>query len=167
MNKLKAMKAVCLSAVLSVALSGCSAMQGIGTAAGLIGGDTPSVDATAQVGKENRQEGDAVVDNRRVEDRQVEGGVEDSDVEVSEVSGVSNVTSQNLSDQSQEQQTAESGVSSRDWYADTVNQVTNLDQIPTPFLILLVLGWLLPGPVEILKGLGAILKFLRDLVLGR
>lgn len=161
------MKRIYAVLALCAALSGCSAMQGIGTAAGLIGGDTPSVDATAQVGKDNTQEGDAVVDNRRVEDRRVAGGVEDSDVKVSEVSGVSTVTSRNLSDQSQEETDASSGVSSRDWYADTVNQVTNLDQIPPFYLVLLVLGWLLPGPLDILKGIGATLKFLRDLVLGR
>lgn len=162
-TSIKLCLALALCACLSACLSACSALQSVGAALG--GG--PQIDATAQVGAENLQEGDAVVDNRRVEDRRVAGGVEDSDVKVSEVSGVSTVNSSNLSMQSQEEKDASSGVSSRDWYADTVNQVTNLDQIPTPYLILLVLGWLLPGPLEILKGLGATLKFLRDLVLGR
>lgn len=167
MIKTKTMKAVCLSVVLSAVLSGCSAMQGIGTAAGLIGGDTPSVDATAQVGKENTQEGDSVLDTRRVEDRRVDAGVEDAEVEVSEVSGVSNVTSQNISAPKQEETDASSGVSSRDWSAEAISQVTNLDQVPPVFLFLFALGWLLPGPADILRGLGASIKFIRDLVLGR
>jgi len=148
------MKRIWAVLALCAALSGCSAMQGIGTAAGLIGGETPSVDATAQVGKENVQEGDAVVDTRRVEDRRVDAGVE-----VSEVSGVSNVTSENIN----EEQGKDAGVSSRDW----TSEVINVQNVPPLFLWLFALGWILPGPVDILKGLGKILLFLRDLFLGR
>jgi len=148
--KTKGLAVLALCAV----LSGCSAMQGIGTAAGLIGGDTPSVDATAQVGKENVQEGDAVVDTRRVEDRRVDAGVE-----VSGVSGVSNVTSENIN----EEQGKDAGVSSRDW----TSEVINVQNVPPLFLWLFALGWILPGPVDILKGLGKILLFLRDFFLGR
>lgn len=161
---------LCLALALCAFLSACSAMQGIGTAAGLIGGDTPSVDATAQVGAENRQEGDSVLDARRVEDRRVDGGVKDARVEVRGTSGVSNVTSKNLSDQSQEETATETGTASRDWYAEAggaISQVTSINQIPPLFLILFGLGWLLPGPVEIFKGLGKVLLFFRDLLIGR
>lgn len=157
---------VSLTVVLSFALSGCSAMQGIGAAAGVLGGDAPSVDATAQVGAENRQEGDSVLDNRRVDDRRVEGSVEDARVEVREVSGVSNVRTENVSAPTQEEQSSEAGVSSRDWAADTINQVTNLDQVPPLFLVLFGLGWLLPGPVEIVRGIGSVLMFFRKLIIG-
>ena len=145
--KTKGLAVLALCAV----LSGCSAMQGIGTAAGLIGGETPSVDATAQVGKENVQEGDAVVDTRRVEDRRVDAGVE-----VSEVSGVSNVTSENIN----EEQGKDAGVSSRDW----TSEVINVQNVPPLFLWLFALGWILPGPVDILRGLGKILIFFKRLL---
>ena len=151
------MKRIWAVLALCAALSGCSAMQGVDTAAGLIGGaagsSTPSVDATAQVGAENTQEGDAVVDTRRVEDRRVDAGVE-----VSEVSGVSNVTSENIN----EEQGKDAGVSSRDW----TSEVINVQNVPPLFLWLFALGWILPGPVDILRGLGKILIFLRDFFLG-
>lgn len=158
----KVTKKVCLVLALCAALSGCSAMQGIGAAMGTLGPQGPSVDATAQVGKENTQEGDAVLDTRRVEDRRVDAGVEDSKTEVSEVSGVSNVTTSNSSSTTSEEKGKNSTVTSGDWTADVIQ----LDNVPTPFLILLVLGWLLPGPVEIIKGIGSILMFLRKLVVG-
>lgn len=158
---------LCLALSLCAFLSACSALQSVGAA---LGGGGPQIDATAQVGAENRQEGDSVLDARRVEDRRVDGGVEDARVEVRGTSGVSNVTSKNLSDQSQEETATETGTASRDWYAEAggaISQVTNIDQIPTLFLILFGLGWLLPGPVEIFKGLGKLLFFFRDLLIGR
>ena len=141
------MKKVMLCAFLSLAMTGCSAMQGIGSALGAFGGSGPSVDATAQVGAENKQEGDSVIDNRRVEDSRV-------DVEVGD-NGVSNV------------QDTQAGVSSREWQAENITVENVMQNVPPFFLFLFALGWVLPGPVEILKGIGNSLIFLRNLFTGR
>lgn len=122
-------------------LSACSAMQGIGTAAGVIGSDTPSVDATAQVGAENVQEGDAVVDTRRAEDWRVDASVE---------SGVSNVTQQ------------ESGVSNGDWTAEEIL----VQQVPVWLVLLLALGFLLPSFKETMRWIGKGIMFIRDVIKG-
>src|SRR5690554_2429681 len=131
---------------LCFALSGCSAMQGIGAGLSALGPSGPSVDATAVVGAEAVSEGDAVIDNRRVEDRRV-----DAAVEVREVSGVSNVDSRTV----QEEVGETSGLSSRDWTSDQIQVTNTVQQIPSivlvTFLILFALGWLLPGPDKIVK----------------
>lgn len=155
---------LCLVLALCAFLSACSAMQGIGSAVGALGSGGPSVDATAQVGRENTQEGDAVVDNRRVEDRQADAGVRDSGVEVSEVSGVSNVTSSTSTSSSQKETDASSGVSLSE-LSGTI-QALNVNNVPPLFLFLFALGWLLPGPFEIVKGIGSILVFFRKLIVG-
>lgn len=155
---------LCLVLALCAFLSACSAMQGIGSAVGALGSDGPSVDATAQVGKENTQEGDAVVDNRRVESSQTDAGVEDSGVEVSEVSGVSNVTSSTSTSSEQRETDASSGVSLSELSGSI--QALNVNNVPPLFLFLFALGWLLPGPLEIVKGIGGILMFFRELIVG-
>jgi predicted small secreted protein len=129
---------VLLSVLLSTLLTGCSAMQGIGSALSLAGGSAPSVEATAQVGKENNTEGDAVVSNRRVEDSSLD--VKDT--------GVSNVKQ------------VKSGVSSEGWNAEAIS----VQNVPALFLFLFALGWVLPGPIDILRGVGKSLLFLRDFV---
>jgi len=133
---------VLLSVLLSTLLTGCSAMQGIGSAlslaGGSAGGSAPSVEATAQVGKENNTEGDAVVSNRRVEDSSLD--VKDT--------GVSNVKQ------------VKSGVSSEGWNAEAIS----VQNVPALFLFLFALGWVLPGPIDILRGVGKSLLFLRDFV---
>jgi hypothetical protein len=90
------------------------------------------------VGEENNTEGDAVVSNRRVEDSSVD--VKDT--------GVSNVKQ------------VKSGVSSEGWNAEAIS----VQNVPDLFLFLFALGWVLPGPIDILRGVGKILLFLRDLV---
>ena len=133
---------VLLSVLLSTLMTGCSAMQGIGSALSLAGGSAPSVEATAQVGKENNTEGDAVVSNRRVEDSSVD--VKDT--------GVSNVKQ------------LKAGVSSDGWEAETLSVQNVISNVPPIFLFLFALGWVLPGPIDILRGVGKSLLFLRDLV---
>ena len=133
---------------LCFALSACSAMQAVGTAASALGPSGPSLDATAIAGAENVAEGDAVVSNRRVEDRRV-----DAAVEVREVSGVSNVDSRTI----QEETGENSGLSSRDWTSEQIQVTNTVQQLPSfvliTFLILFALGWLLPGPAQIVKGI--------------
>jgi len=146
-SRREAFKYVLLSLLLSAAMTGCSAMQGVSTALGLAGGSAPSVEATAQVGKENTAEGDAVVSNRRVDERRVEVEVGDN--------GVSNV------------QDTESGVSSKDWSAESITVDNMMQNVPPLFLFLFALGWILPGPVEVLKGKGKSLIFLRNLITGK
>lgn len=146
-----------VSALLAVLLlAGCSTLSSIGSAAGALSGQS-GIDATAQVGRENRQEGDAVVDNRRVEesqeDRRVDAVVRDQ--------GVSNVT------QTETRRDAgdTSGVSLSELAGDI--QALNINNVPPLFLFLFALGWLLPGPVEIVKGIGKMLMFFRTLITGR
>lgn len=132
---------LCLMLVLCAALSGCSSMQGVGLASDLIGSDTPSVDATAQVGAENVQEGDSVVDAGRDEDRRVDASVE---------SGVSNVTQQ------------ESGVSNGDWKAEEIL----VQQVPVWMVLVLALGFLLPSFKETMRWIGKSILFIRDVIKG-
>lgn len=42
----------------------------------------------------------------------------------------------------------------------------SISNIPFSFLILMALGWILPGPVAILRGLGAGMIWLRDFIKG-
>lgn len=155
----KALKATAVLALCAF-LSACSAMQGIGSAVGALGSDAPSVDATAQVGKENKQEGDAVVDNRRVTSSQKETST-DSETEVSDNKGETHVSSSSDTvDVSQSDST--DGVSSKDWTADSIN----VSQIPTSFLVLFALGWMLPGAATVYKGIGKGLVFLKNKVFG-
>lgn len=42
----------------------------------------------------------------------------------------------------------------------------SISNIPLSFLILMALGWILPGPVAILRGLGAGMVWLRDFIKG-
>ena len=42
----------------------------------------------------------------------------------------------------------------------------SISNIPLSFLILMALGWILPGPLAILKGLGAGLVWIRDFIKG-
>ena len=139
---------LCLLLALTAFLSACSAMQAVGTAASALGPSGPSLDATAIAGAENVAEGDAVLSNRRVEDRRV-----DAAVEVREVSGVSNVDSRTI----QEETGETSGLSSRDWTSEQIQVTNTVQQLPSivlvTFLILFALGWLLPGPAQIVKGI--------------
>lgn len=156
------MKAVQAMAVIAVCafLSACSTMQGIGAAVGALGSDAPSLDATAQVGKENTKEGDAVVDNRRVTSSQTDTSL-DSGIDTSSNSGVSSVVSKN--DSSSQVETAGSNaVTSKDWTADTIE----VQQIPTGFLVLFALGWILPSASKTFKGIGKGLLFIKNKVFG-
>lgn len=152
---MKAIKSVVLSFLL-LSLSACSALDTIGSAAGVLS-DKPSIDATAQVGKENRQEGDAVIDTRRVEERQEDRRVD----AVVKDQGVSNVTQT----ETRKEAGDTSGVSLSELSGDI--QALNVNNVPPLFLFLFALGWVLPGPVEIVKGVGKILMFLRNLIIGR
>lgn len=155
MKLLKVMAAVALCA----ALSACSALDAVGKAAGVIASDSPSVEATAQVGRENVNEGDSILDTRRVdarrEDRRVDAVVKDQ--------GVSNVTQTETRSESRD----ETGVSSGDWISDTIQVQTLSDKVLIYLLALFALGWILPSPAAILRGIGKSLVFLRDLVLLR
>jgi len=146
-------------AVLCAVLSACSALDAVGKAAGVIASDSPSVEATAQVGRENVNEGDSVLDTRRVdarrEDRRVDAVVEEG--------GVSNVTQTETRSESRN----ESGVSSGDWISDNIQVQQFSDKVLIYLLILFALGWILPSPADIFRGIGKGLIFLRDLILLR
>jgi len=132
--------AVCAS------LSACSAMQGIGAGLSALGPSGPSVDATAQIGAENVAEGDAVVSNRSVEEREQRTET-DAGVEVSEVSGVSNVQSTSDSSVSSTEKGTGAGVSLSDFSAESLQ----IDKVPGMYWLFLLLLFLSPGAPEIAK----------------
>ena len=152
--------------VLLAPLGGCSAMQGLeAVTSGVSSAISPSdsgIYATAQLGKENTNEGDSTIDNRRVEEVST-----DAAVDVKDNSGVSNVVSEtdnaDKSVDNSETKGEDAGVASGDWNADNIS----LNQIPLSFLILFAVGWILPSPAVIVRGIGSVILFFRDLITGK
>jgi GH25 family lysozyme M1 (1,4-beta-N-acetylmuramidase) len=114
------------------------------------------------LGKENTNEGDSTIDNRRVEEVST-----DAAVDVKDNSGVSNVVSEtdnaDKSVDNSETKGEDAGVASGDWNADNIS----LNQIPLSFLILFAVGWILPSPAVIVRGIGSVILFFRDLITGK
>src|SRR5690554_8228604 len=112
-------------------------MQGIGAGLSALGPSGPSVDATAQIGAENVAEGNAVVSDRSVEEREQRTET-DAGVEVSEVRGVSAVESTGGSSVSSSETGIGAGVSLSDLSGESL-QIDKVAGMYWLFLLLLFL----------------------------
>lgn len=109
----------------------------------------PSVEVAAQVGKENTQNKSVIgttLDNKQVSSQEFK--VDQSKAKVAKSTSIS---------------AAETKLQSADWSAQNITVYQNNQQtIGIIYLLLLVLGWVLPDPISLYKGIKATLRARRD-----